>query len=136
MRGRTDSYTNRLRYLPRRSSKNCDNDTADARITNDNKLANRTPVCVAIRALICCRHCSIAIILTTSHFQSTVCMLLIIIYNCCVHCCGHGRRSVGDGGGDASPTFQLGALVGTTGNVPPPTFLLKKWKISCVFIFF
>ena len=35
-------------------------------------------------------------------------------------------------GGDASPppTFQLGG--DHIGNVPPPTFLLKKWKISCV----
>ena len=44
----------------------------------------------------------------------------------------HGRRSVGDGGGGTRPppTFQLGG--DHIGNVPPPTFLLKKWKISCV----
>ena len=42
----------------------------------------------------------------------------------------HGRRSVGDGGGTRPPTFQLGG--DHIGNVPPPTFLLKKWKISCV----
>ena len=41
----------------------------------------------------------------------------------------HGRRSVGDGGGTRPPTFQLGG--DHIGNVPP-TFVLKKWKISCV----
>ena len=40
------------------------------------------------------------------------------------------RFSVGDGGGRVPPTFQLGG--DHIGNVPPPTFLLKKWKISCV----
>ena len=44
----------------------------------------------------------------------------------------HGRRSVGDGG-TRPPTFQLGG--DHIGKVPP-TFLLKKSKISCVFIFF
>ena len=33
-------------------------------------------------------------------------------------------------GGTRPPTFQLGG--DHIGNVPPPTFLLKKWKTSCV----
>ena len=34
------------------------------------------------------------------------------------------------GTGEVPPTFQLGG--DHIGNVPPPTFLLKKWKISCM----
>ena len=53
-----------------------------------------------------------------------------ILNICQQHTGMHGRRSVGDGGDASPPTFQLGG--DHIGNVPPPTFLLKKWKISCV----
>ena len=43
--------------------------------------------------------------------------------------CGTGVDRWGTGGGRVPPTFQLGG--DHIGNVPP-TFLLKKWKISCV----
>ena len=42
---------------------------------------------------------------------------------------GTGVDRWGTGGGRVPPTFQLGG--DHIGNVPP-TFLLKKWKISCV----
>ena len=54
--------------------------------------------------------------------------ILLYFLGCCYM---HGRRSVGDGGGDASPTFQRG---GQHRNCPP-TFQLRKniQNLLCIF---